>query len=135
MKSTFVQVVKTFVSEQYAARSGGNRYGELIINNNNVATGSGVDTSISSSVTDTIVGSVTLTASKAGKLTIDAGQTLTILGTSGALTVGTGTTLTNNGTLKLTRANGSTWSNSNVALSAANTPTLQLNAAAAPATR
>ncbi|MCK4891526.1 MAG: hypothetical protein KAS78_02545, partial [Candidatus Pacebacteria bacterium] len=75
--------------------------GELIIDNNNISTTIGTDTDISSSVTDTTVGSIALTASKAGRLTIASGQTLTTIGTSTTLNIGSGTTLTNNGTLSL----------------------------------
>lgn len=49
---------------------------------------------------------------------------------SGANTYSGLTTLTN-GTLKLTRANGGTWGNSNIAVDAVNSVTLQLNSAAA----
>ena len=87
------------IYKQTQAQGGGK--GDLIIDNNNYSTISGVVTSISSSVTDATVGSVTLTGSKAGKLTIDSGQTLTVHGAGTTLTIGTGTTFTNNGTLNL----------------------------------
>ena len=82
--------------------------GDLIINNNNVTTGAGVDTSISASTTDAVVGSVTIVGNKAGKLTIDSGQSLTIQGTGTTLAIGTSTTFTNNGTLNL---GGTTFTN------------------------
>jgi len=53
--------------------------GELIINNNNVATTAGTDTDISSLVTDTAVGDVIISGS--GKLQMDADTTLTVSGT------------------------------------------------------
>jgi hypothetical protein len=83
--------------------------GDLIINNNNANTNAGIETTISSLVTDTSVGSLTLVGSKKGKLTINSGQTLTIQGTGTAMTIGAGTTLTNNGTLNL---GGTTFTNS-----------------------
>ncbi len=94
------------IYKQTQSQGAGN--GELIIDNNNVSTASGVDTRISTSVTDTTVGTVTLTSSKAGKLTIDSGASLIVQGTGTTLTVGTGTTLTNNGTLNL---GGTTFTN------------------------
>ena len=97
----------------------GTNGGDLIINNNNISTASGIVTSISASTTDTTVGSFTLTASKAGKLTIDPGQTLTIQATGTPLTVGTGTTLINNGSLSLS---GTTFTNAGtVTMSATST--------------
>lgn len=86
----------------------GTNGGALIIDNNNLTTATGVVTSISASTTDTTVGSLIFTASKAGKLTIDAGQTLTTQATGTTLTLGTGTTLVNNGTLSL---GGTTFTN------------------------
>ncbi len=86
----------------------GTNVGSLTIDNNNLTTAAGVVTAISVSTTDTLVGSLILTANKAGKLTIDPGQTLTIQGGNTTLTVGTGTTLTNNGTLGL---GGTTFTN------------------------
>ena len=62
--------------------------GELIIDNNSVATTSGIDTLISSSVTDTAVGTVTIRNS--GKLQMAADTTLTV---SGDWTDNVGTTL------------------------------------------
>lgn len=66
--------------------------GELIINNNSTSTASGTDTLISSSVTDTAVGDVTI--QNAGKLQMASSTTLTVSGdwanTAGtALTAGT----------------------------------------------
>jgi len=75
--------------------------GDLIIDNNNVSTSTGVDTRISSLVTNTTVGRVILTDNKAGKLNIDPGQTLTIQGAGTTLNIGIGAAFTNNGTLNL----------------------------------
>ena len=111
---------------QYTFRNGSNRYGDLTINNNNISTVTGVYTSISSLVTDTTVGNVILTTGKAGKITIDSGQTLNIQSTSTSLTIGTGTTLINNGTLNFAGSgftNTGTWTNgtgSTVALTGTN---------------
>ena len=101
-----------------------NGSGNIVFNNqnalNNIALTVG-NTNIDGSHTGVISGGFGL--AKVGTATQELG---------GANTY-TGTTTVNNGTLKLTRANGSTWSNSNVALNVANTPTLQLNAAAGAA--
>ncbi|MCK4891636.1 MAG: hypothetical protein KAS78_03130, partial [Candidatus Pacebacteria bacterium] len=53
--------------------------GELIIDNNNVATASGTDTDISSSVTDTAVGDIIIR--NGAKFQMDADTTLTVSGT------------------------------------------------------
>ncbi|MCX5709190.1 MAG: DUF2341 domain-containing protein, partial [Candidatus Omnitrophica bacterium] len=86
------------VYKETTAQTGGN--GDLIIDNYNTATAAGIVTSISASVTEASVGTVTL--SNRGMLTIDAGQTLTIKGSVAALTVNVNSTLVNNGTLQLT---------------------------------
>lgn len=85
------------IYEQTSAQ--GAAKGNLIIDNNNVITPKLADTFISSSVTNTSVGSVAL--QNAGKLKIGNGITLTLNGTGKILTVNSATTLYNSGTLVL----------------------------------
>jgi hypothetical protein len=91
--------------------SDGSGKGELIIDNNsNTST---LDTAVSSSVTDTSVGSVTIR--NRGRLATDAGTTLTTTGTGTTVTNNTNCVITNGGTLSLsgtTFTNSGTWTNS-----------------------
>lgn len=87
-------------------------YGDLIVNNANVATSADTDTLISGSVTGTSVGTVSVQSG--AKLRIASGGTLSALGNGRTLRISAGTNVYNGGTLAL-NGSGATvsgyWSN------------------------
>ena len=92
--------------------SDGVGYGELIIDNNNTTTSSGVDTTISSSVTDASVGFITI--QNRGQLALNSSTTLTTTGTGTTVTNNANCVLSNAGTLSISGtgiSNSGTWTN------------------------